>query len=823
LSVKSPYQRNLFDTRYKAPGSNESSWLDLFKRVTHTVFDFAMALTPALTAGDRDAAFEAMEDARFIAGSPQLWNYGTTRRSARYGGSCYTGRMGDSLKDFRQADSDAEDVYVGSGGFGLLLDSVRPRGTRIKHCSEGAMGSMCSGGPALRVEGTTGYITGSGRARGALMLQLGVQHPDIIEFITRKTIQAIAWLDDWPANAVAVAPGLQGFVFAFSTKWVQRKNWPKTHEVEDELGEETLGAALSAGIVTLKNGRVVPLVTDWAKAPDDPNRTRPANRDWNIPLQNCNMSVRFSDEFMRAVEEDMPWVLQWSSPEVSGDEDPYTRTDVGGELRDSREYVAVTDDGTKAYIDGIVYQAVNANGDPGYFRIDVPRYQVILTTWEGVRANLRPNQNQWRDTDYARFIRTVVDPALEKYHGRIMARDLWDLFCRTTHENGDPGAVFSGTYERFQPVDTKVYGPRLSNPCSEYVNSAGGSCDLGSINCRACLPHVFMSPMRADGYYTADHWDCVQEIPEFKLYLENVEATARVGLRYLAAALEYNKAPVAFIEEMTREHFRTVGLGMMGLAEALMAFRVHYGSPCSERFAAATMSAIALAAWEESFELAKAGMATPKAWNPDRMLAIFGQRADYADTYGLGVDVQRRWLQLHDRVLNGEAAAHTCVTSVAPTGTISMIAGWVMSTEHWDATVSGSCEPPFSWVTHRRDNSGEEIITHDLWAHGSRGPWMKTAMDGITPEEHVRIHAAVCAFCCMSVSKTVNLPETATVDDISEVYKLSWRLGIPGTAPYRDQSKPMQVLTALECPSGECKVDLAALIKANQPVQATAK
>jgi hypothetical protein len=67
------------------------------------------------------------------------------------------------------------------------------------------------------------------------------------------------------------------------------------------------------------------------------------------------------------------------------------------------------------------------------------------------------------------------------------------------------------------------------------------------------------------------------------------------------------KAPVAFIEEMTREHFRTVGLGMMELAEALMAFRDHYGSPCSERYAAATMSAIALAAWEEPLELATAG------------------------------------------------------------------------------------------------------------------------------------------------------------------------------------------------------------------------
>ena len=87
---------------------------------------------------------------------------------------------------------------------------------------------------------------------------------------------------------------------------------------------------------------------------------------------------------------------------------------------------------------------------------------------------------------------------------------------------------------------------------------------------------------------------------------------------------------------------------------------------------------------------------------------------------------------------------------------------------------------------------------------------MVTASE-VSMEDHIRMQAAVCAFTDMSVSKTVNLPESATVEDVKRGYELAWELGIPGTALYRDRSKPMQVLTALECPSGECVIRKPAL------------
>lgn len=803
------YEQNLFFGRYQDPGNvNEVTWEQVFDRVAVTVApstELALLWKRMMVEGD------------VIPSSPQLWNYGADRRFPRNGSSCFTGRMGDTLKDFRQADSDAEDVYVASGGFGLLLNDVRPRGTAIRHCSEGAMGSMCIGGPAQRVEGTTGYITGSGRARGALMLQLSAWHPDSIEFILSKRPTCLGWLDDWPTNAKAVLgssidEASHVVIDAFSSVYVFEKEWPLAEEVMNDMARR--GASLAIGhlvyneVLKLENGRLIPQVTDWNAG----GIKREANRDWNLPLQNCNMSIRVPDALMRSVAEDRPWVLHWySNDPPKGDEVPYTRTDAGEE-------------GLRNYSDGSVFIVNDEMTDVE--RLDVQdldedthyRYATIITTWEGLIANMMPNQNQWRDTDYARFYRKILSPAVGKYSGKIMARQIWDLINENAHNHADPGVVFEDTYERYQPVDSLVYGPRLSNPCSEYTNSAGGSCNLASVNLRACAEGCddLFGMMDIKGAWWTEfgfeNWRNVSSSGVFNRYLGEISIRARKAIEYIAHALEYNEAPVEYIEEMTRHHFRTVGIGMMGLAEALMKFHIRYDSEAAVNFAAASMSEIALTCWEGSFKLAADGMAKPKGWNPRKMIDIFSRRLQSAKRYGLPEHHLSRWRQLIARVARGEHATHTCVTSVAPTGSIAMIASWMM-TRHTGGgavkTVTGGLEPPFGWGVKRQDSSGHDEQYHDLWftdEHNGK-PWMITA-GALSAEAHVRMQAAVCAFTCMSVSKTINLPNSATVNDVKDAYHLAWELGIPGTSLYRDNSKPMQVLSALECPSGECGVSI---------------
>lgn len=812
----SQYEKNLFHERYQDPGNRdrEKSWEDVFARVANTV------------SPDEDLAlrfYSMMSNGSVIPSSPQLWNYGAERRFPRNGSSCFTGMMGDTLKEFRQADSDAEDVYVASGGFGLLLDEIRPRATKIKHCSEGAMGSMCEGGPALRIESTTGYITGSGRARGALMLQQSLWHPDVIEFIVAKRPASLGFLDDWRSNAWSKLgwtsesvrkAHVQFAVERFYSKWAFEKEWPTTKEFCDDLetfgynGDGALSIMWNDGgdnrIVEVVHGRVVPVVTDWSTGD-----IREANRDWDLPLQNCNMSVRAPDCFYEAVKDDAPWVMHWFSPTPPHDGmSPWTLSDFDGELKEYEDgtVFVVSDDMTEVYrVDTDEYDGVDY------------RYGQVITTWEGLRARLAPNKNQWRDTKYARFYRTRLLPAIDKYSGTIMARHLWDLLIENAWNHADPGIVNSDTYERFQPVDSAIYGPRLSNPCSEYVNSAGGSCNLASLNLRHAVM-TWQGDIDMDLEQWPDgspDWESVRTSGSFHKFRNKVRYMASDAIEYISHALEYNKAPVKYIDDMTRDHYRTVGVGFMGLAEALISFHIKYGSPCAVNFTASVMSEIALACWERSFDMAmNDGWRKPEGWNRDKMVSIFSKRLKNTQTYSLPPSHAARWRRLVYRAAKGDYATHTCVTSVAPTGTISQIAGWMLSRIASNGvpktlTVTSGVEPVFAANVGRQDSSGSTTVSHDMWAseEHSGKPWLVTANE-LPAESHVRMQAAACAFCCMSVSKTINVHKASTRKEIADAYWLAWKLGIPGTSVYRDESKPMQVLSALECPSGECAVEI---------------
>jgi ribonucleotide reductase alpha subunit len=1064
-----PYEENLFTTRYQDPGNRdgEQTWEDAFGRVVEAVVPdpiLKMTLLGMMSRGE------------VLPSSPQLWNFGAIgRRYPMNGGSCFTGFMGDTLEDFRAADQHAESVYVASGGFGLLLDTVRPRGCMIKHCSEGAMGSMCSGGPAKRVEGTTGYITGSGRARGALMFQQSIWHPDILEFMLAKRPSSLGFMDDWEANArsVLLAKRMDNLdtLIAKYHRYAMQKDWPDSFTVIVDTGPIAVKEAMAAGIIRLNElGQLIPVVTDWSAA-----IPREANRDWDLPMQNCNMSVRVPDEFYDAIDADANWVLHWFSPDPpKDDENPWTKTDcLGDGLREIADgtVIIVSDDMTRA---DPVY--VSDNSEIDY------KYGVVITTWEGLVQNLSPNRNQWRDTEYSRFYRTKILPTLQNLKGPIKARQLWDILIDNAWNHADPGIINCGTYERYQPVDSTVYGPRLSNPCclvgetlvdtdegriridelvrradrgealpnafcydlldrrpsvrpithawlsghdeevfevvtdkgiafrgtahhpvllkngsyvkicdlapgmalrkihrcvhpsgyvyitgrkdfiehrlvyseisetpqdqmegldvhhddednqnnafwnlklvdstehrsqhssgsgnprfkhvgtkvlaefytevvnsksargrprkrpvtpqswnlhvirtgrtdipksssygiqgmgwndfcsmieshltdlvdgenhkvvsiryvglsdvynitvkdhhnfgissftdrtsdsiivknSEYVNSPGGSCNLISVNLRAAA--------EAGG-------DFLHVVSEF----------AKVASRYIIGAMDYSRAPVGFIDEMTRKHFRTVGVGFMGLAEALIHSGLRYGSEEAQQFTAAAMSEIALTAWETSFEMANEGLPKPLGWNPKRMISIFGDRYLNAIGYDLPQSHLLRWRRLAIRTAAGEWATNTVMTSVAPTGTIAQIAGFMMSrAAGCSISVTSGVEPVFAPITGRQDNSGSTTTSHDLWSTEVGTDILITAASA-SAEDHVRMQAAACAFCCMSVSKTINVPVTASREEIANAYRLAYELGVPGTSVYRDQSKPHQVLSALECPSGECKVGL---------------
>lgn len=809
------YEANLFMKRYKNPGTDESTWEEAFSRVARAVG----------TSEEQIKDFTNMMcEGIALPSSPQIWNLGSTRGSKWQASSCFTGRLGDSIDDFIKCDTHAHSVYMSSGGFGVLANDIRSRGCKISYSNSMSVGAMGMGGPVRRLEKTTGYITNGGRDRGALMVQLSASHPDTVEFVLSKIPVSLGFLDDWPANAMHHAAyadnrdSIERVVQKYASDWVFGRKWPSYETVVDYAGPSVVMDMIGLNILRRHNGTLVPMVFDWYSGTS--GAWRDANRDWDLPLQNCNISTRINGAVMiAAAERGDNWVFSWFSKEApKPGQKPWTLTDIGG-------------GGLRHLEDGEVIRVDYSNNDI-QCRIHYPedhaneyRYGVVITTWEGLKENLKPNPNNWKDIEYARFYRKVLMPTLEKYSGPIMAQQVLNIIFEAAHDSADPGVVFEDTYEKFNPICSATYGERLANPCAEFLEAPFGSCNLISGNLRWCYEQVndisdemisiFGDTWNTDGLSTAAHWELLRDSNSFNEFLKYVNLSASKAFEYISETHEKNVAPVQEIQEMSHKHYRTVGVGIMGLAEALMAFHVRYGSECGTMVAAAAMAEVYTTCWEGSFDLASKGWPVPLAWNQPRMEAIFGYRADYAKQYKLGARHKDRINNLMTRIRNGEQATNTCVTSVAPTGTISQIAGWLLTRRASNGVlhhkvVSSSGEPTYSWVVGRLDNSGKTEIVHDLYMskeHNGK-PWMVTSAQ-VSAEGHVYMQAAISAFCCMAVSKTINMSEMATVEDVANGYITAWKMGIPGTTIYRDRSKPMQVLTALECPSGDCKVSYA--------------
>lgn len=837
MSFYSKYEQNLFLTRYRNPTytsqPEEVSWDDVFRRVVRTVAysntnpQTTGNITPVERKKKYQAFIEGMSSGQFMPSSPQLWNYGSNRVNGRNGSSCFTGDLGDNLRSFAESLDTAEKVYISSGGYGVVGNSVRPRRCKISYAQSGSVGVMGSGGPFEALEKKTGYITNGGRERGALMLQLSAWHPDCLEFVLAKKPVRLGFLDDWErqvcafsrhenANGVPVLAVLTLFQrFAYKSKWPTYRELMEEAErlhlplktVEDEIF-----IIKQTGNLVEDNGVLVPHVQDG-------DIIRPANMNWRLPLQNCNMSVRVPDSLIYASRKGAPWVFSWDSTIQSG---PAT-SQKDGYAKDGQMPWVLTDTNGKGkneiWEDGrYIHVQYGTPDDRGHIYYEqrrmllgnAPRYQIVLTTWQGLLENLQPNPNNFKDVEYAMHFEEVLKPVilrLKEQSPIIMAEQVLGLIYECAHGWADPGIVFEDTYARFDPLKPG-YGVRLSNPCSEYVNPPHGSCNLVSHNLRTAAM-VQEEEASRDHDEPPTSWEALRSRRSYSLFIEQVIHQSQLAFNYIAMAQEYNIAPSPIIQEMSSKHFRTVGVGMMGLAEALMTFKIRYGSRIAQQLAAEAAAWTYVTCWEFSFKLGLQGWPKPIGWSPERMVSIFQERIEYAKEYDLDAQIIDKLTALIEKVKIGEYATHTATTSVAPNGSIAMIAAWAMSRyvgSKVPLSVGSGIEPTFSRTIARQDNSGTTVTHHDLITEGNEhADWVVTASE-LSAEEHCRMQAAVSAFTCMSVSKTINLPNSASVQDVKSAYELAWELGIPGTSVYRDHSKPMQVLTALECPSGECGI-----------------
>jgi ribonucleoside-diphosphate reductase alpha chain len=353
----------------------------------------------------------------------------------------------------------------------------------------------------------------------------------------------------------------------------------------------------------------------------------------------------------------------------------------------------------------------------------------------------------------------LINPRTQQVSGKLPARDIFDLMVESAWKTGEPGIIFIDRLNDFNPTpNIGVY--EATNPCGEQMLLPYEACNLGSLNVGRFVTKVDGSP--------GIDWEGLRE-------------SIHTAVHFLDNMIDASRYPLPEIEAMHKGN-RKVGLGLMGWADLLMQLGVAYDSEDAVDLAGDLIGFIHAESREASKELAKTRGVFPN-WKGSR------------------------------REEEGLRVRNATTTTIAPTGTISIIAGAssgiepafsLAFTRHvLDGTALREVSPVFRALAKEMEFDSEDLIDEvakrgsltDVAGVPEEVKRIFVTAHEIEPEWHIRMQAAFQKYTDNAVSKTVNFPNAATSEDVERVFILAYALGCKGVTVYRDGSRGEQVLT----------------------------